>query len=117
MFIIIFRYLIILEWILFYKETEMKANNKTEKNDKKKTSPVSTISLVQARHKRMDTSSGMKKMLKHLRSRPNMPAGNHMASRWKNDSNSMRSPSSNAIIIFVERSDLQKTVPDPQVLR
>ena len=28
MFIIIFRYLIILEWILFYKETEMKANNK-----------------------------------------------------------------------------------------
>ena len=83
----------------------------------KKTSPESTISLVQARHKRMDTSSGMKKMLKHLRSRPNMPAGNHMASRWKNDSNSMRSPSSNAIIIFVERSDLQKTVSDPQVLQ
>ena len=27
MFIILFRYLIILEWILFYKETEMKANN------------------------------------------------------------------------------------------
>ena len=46
-----------------------------------------------------------------------MPAGNHMASRWKNDSNSMRSPSSNAIIIFVERSDLQKTVSDPQVLQ
>ena len=27
MFIIIFRYLITLEWIFFYKETEMKANN------------------------------------------------------------------------------------------
>ena len=46
-----------------------------------------------------------------------MPAGNHMASRSKNDSNSMRSPSSKAIIIFVERSDLQKTVSDPQVLQ
>ena len=46
-----------------------------------------------------------------------MPAGNHMAFCWKNDSNSMRSPSSNAIIKFVERWDLQKTVSDPQVLQ
>ena len=46
-----------------------------------------------------------------------MPAGNHVASRWKNDSKSMRSPSSNAIIIFVERLDLQKTVSDPHVLQ
>ena len=33
----------------------------------KKTSPESTISLVQARHKRMDTSSGMKKNVKTLK--------------------------------------------------